>query len=70
MALLQQLASATRPAASASNATNAAPTTPGPSFVARDERTGETYIRLPMPSPEVVEQVAQGFGALLQGLRK
>src|SRR5262245_27416155 len=43
---------------------------PGLSFVARDERTGEAYLRLPVPSPEVLEQALAAFGKLLEGLRK
>ena len=60
MSLLQQLA---------------APATNGraneaPSLVQRDEKSGETYLRLPVPSPEVLDQVLRGVGALLEGLRR
>ncbi len=65
MALLQQLTSSSR---SASKQTTSSPA--GPSFIARDERTGEQYIRLPMPPPEVVDQALQAFGALLQGFKR
>ena len=35
--------------------------TGGPSsFVQRDEKSGETYLRLPMPSPELLDQVLRG----------
>jgi hypothetical protein len=66
MALLQQMATTSRPAAKGALA---APSQAS-SFVARDERTGEQYIRLPMPRPEVVDQALQAFGALLHGLRR
>jgi hypothetical protein len=36
----------------------------------RDDRTGETYLKLPVPKPEVLEQALQAVEALLQSLRK
>lgn len=67
VALLQQLAAASRPAATAGQATP--PAQPGLSFVARDERTGETYLKLPVPKPEVLEQALKAFSALLENFR-
>ncbi len=64
VALLQQLAPTARKPTAASGAK------PGLSFVARDEKTGETFLKLPVPSPEVLEQAVQAFGALLESLRK
>jgi superfamily II DNA or RNA helicase len=40
------------------------------SLVQRDERTGETYLKLPMPKPEVLDQALQAIQTLLQSLRK
>lgn len=58
MSFLQQLA---RPADGA----------PGvPSLVARDERTGERYLRLPLPAPEVLDRALQAFSALLEACGK
>jgi hypothetical protein len=57
MALAQQMVDASK----------AGPTADG--LVRRDERTGETYLRLPVPSPEAVHQALQVFGALLQSFR-
>jgi len=37
--------------------------------VARDEKTGETYLRLPVPSQQVVEQALEAIGNLLRGMR-
>jgi len=37
--------------------------------VARDERTGEPYVRLPMPSPQLLDQALQALTGLLQNLR-
>jgi superfamily II DNA or RNA helicase len=66
MALLQQFVSAR--AGSQSNAATG-PVTPK-SLVTRDEKTGETYLKVPLPAPEVLDQALQAVGALLQNLRK
>ena len=52
--LLEQLAAASR----SGRAPRAAGKTaaPGPSIVQRDERTGESYLKLPMPSPEILDK--------------
>ncbi|MHB1422651.1 MAG: DEAD/DEAH box helicase [Gemmataceae bacterium] len=66
MMLLQQLASA-------GGRRDAVPRGNGPaprSLVQRDEQTGETYLKLPVPPPEVLNQALQAFGALLQSLRQ
>jgi superfamily II DNA/RNA helicase len=57
MALLQQLAA---PAANGSTAAR----------VERDEKTGESYVRLRMPPPEVLEPALKAIGALLESLRR
>ncbi|HEV3259738.1 MAG TPA: DEAD/DEAH box helicase, partial [Gemmataceae bacterium] len=63
LALLQQFAGGARPAAAGGQPR------PGLSLVSRDERTGETYLRLPVPNPEVLDQALQAFGSLLESLR-
>jgi superfamily II DNA or RNA helicase len=66
LALLQQLTTPSDPR-------EADPTGNGPvprSLVQRDEQTGETYLKLPVPPPEILNQALQAFGALLQSLRK
>ena len=40
------------------------------SLVKRDERTGETYLKLPMPSPQVLEQAVQALAGLLTAFRQ
>ena len=40
------------------------------SLVQRDERTGESFLKIPAPKPEVLDQALQAVQALLQGLRK
>jgi hypothetical protein len=40
------------------------------SLVQRDEQTGETYLKLPVPSPEVLDQALKAVGTLLESLRK
>ncbi len=57
MALLQQFAA--RPTAGGGLA----------SLVKRDERTGETYLKVPVAKPEVLDQALKAFETLLQGLR-
>jgi hypothetical protein len=38
--------------------------------IRRDPETGEDYLRLPMPSPEVLDRAVQTIGALLARFRK
>jgi hypothetical protein len=59
-ALLQQFAA--NPQAPSGNGT--------PSIMRRDEQTGEPYIRLPMPPPEVLNQALGALQALLQSMQK
>jgi superfamily II DNA or RNA helicase len=66
MALLQQLAGASGGNSSMPSGHTAAPR----SFVQRDEQTGETYLKLPVPPPEVVNKALEAFGALLESFRK
>jgi superfamily II DNA or RNA helicase len=70
MALLQGLATGARSGTSkgTTSSGNGSAVTPR-SLVTRDERTGETYIKLPVPPPDVLNQALQAFGALLQGWR-
>ena len=44
--------------------------TSGLSFVRRDERTGESYLRFPVPSHEVLDRALGAVAALLEGYRK
>lgn len=55
LSMLQQLSSSTSSAGK---------------LVQRDERTGETYLRLPSPPPDVLQQALQGIQSLLQGLQQ
>jgi superfamily II DNA or RNA helicase len=64
MALLQQLAGAAR------NGKVGAAQSGGGAAVVRDERTGESYLRVPLPKPEVLENALKAVGALLEGLRQ
>jgi superfamily II DNA or RNA helicase len=49
------------------DASRAGPTADG--LVRRDAATGETYLRLPVPSPQVVAQALEIVGTLLQSFR-
>jgi superfamily II DNA or RNA helicase len=70
MALWQQFTSAAqngsaaagRPAASVGGALQ--------SLVRRDEKTGEAYLKLPVPSTEVLDKALRAVGTLLESLRK
>jgi superfamily II DNA or RNA helicase len=70
LALLQQFAAAGQTGAAARPGGGAEGVVSVSTLVQRDERTGETYVKLPVPKPEVLDQVIQAFGTLLQSLRK
>jgi superfamily II DNA or RNA helicase len=70
MALLQQITSAPRNGSSGKGATSAGPGNLVQSLVKRDDQTGETYLKLPVPAPEVLDQALRAVGALLESLRK
>jgi SNF2 family DNA or RNA helicase len=63
MALLSQFAGAAKPGEPSTQAALSG-------RVCRDERTGETYLRLPVPPPEVVQQAVGALAALLQSLQR
>jgi superfamily II DNA or RNA helicase len=70
MALLQQWAG-TAPAGSPGRpAAGARPAGLASALLTRDERTGETYLKVPVPQPEVLEQALRAVGSLLESLRK
>jgi superfamily II DNA/RNA helicase len=70
MALWQQLSSAAQPVSPGGQGQAAQPASVLQSLMKQDEQTGETYLKLPVPSPEVVEQALRAVGTLLEGLRK
>ena len=59
LAFLQNLQGATQPGSPAKN-----------DFVGRDEKTGASYLKLPMPKPEMMPQVMQAVATLLQAFAK
>jgi hypothetical protein len=63
--LLGQLAMATGSLPPSAASTTARP---GLSLVDRDERTGQAYLRVPMPPPEVLDKALQSIGLLLEHL--
>jgi superfamily II DNA or RNA helicase len=68
MALLQQLAGAAGNRSAKGPNGGASP--PGGSpLVVRDERTGTSYVKVPLPKPDVLENALKAVGALLEGLR-
>jgi len=40
------------------------------SFIARDERTGQNYLRLPVPSPDVLGRIASVLSTMAEGQRE
>ncbi|MBL8797963.1 MAG: DEAD/DEAH box helicase [Planctomycetia bacterium] len=72
LSLVQQLATALPNGNKASGRVSTAPSPSldGRSLIQRDERTGEPYLKLPVPSPEVLEQALKGIAALLEGFKK
>jgi superfamily II DNA or RNA helicase len=68
LSLLQELAGAARP--QGGSAEQPAASRAGLSVVRRDRETGEPYLHLPMPSPDLLERVLNAAGELLRGLRR
>jgi superfamily II DNA or RNA helicase len=66
--LMQTLAAAHSPAKPADSSTSgqAAP----PSWLETDARTGQTYLKLPVPEPAVVQKLADALSGLLAGLKR
>jgi hypothetical protein len=69
LALLQQFVLASRNGSAEERPSNVAPR-PGLPHLARDATTGETFVKLPLPAPEVIDQALQALGSLLQSLRR
>ncbi len=61
LTLLDQLAAVSRPSSDARA---------GLSFVQRDPQTGQTYLKIPVPSPEVLDRALQTIGNLLDQFRR
>jgi hypothetical protein len=70
MALLQQVVGAPRNGSSGGQPSAARPAALGQSLLKRDEQTGETYLKVPVPSAEVLDQALRAVSVLLEGLRK
>jgi superfamily II DNA or RNA helicase len=67
MALLQQLAA---PAGGPGGSGPAAGAPGVKAQVVHDERTGERYLKLPVPPPDVLDQALRAVGTLLESLRR
>ncbi len=65
--LLEELAVASRSASANGSENRPLPAGLVASFIGRDEQTGQSYLKLPMPKPEVLDQALQAIGALLEG---
>jgi superfamily II DNA/RNA helicase len=67
-ALLQHLAAAS--SADGGPGKAAAASRKDQSFIGRDAATGESYLRIPMPAPEVLDQALRTLSSLLDSLRR
>ncbi len=70
LAILEQLAAATRAPSHGQPISPQAPTSGGLSIVRRDEQSGENYLRFPMPSAEMVDRILGTVGTLLERFRR
>jgi superfamily II DNA or RNA helicase len=70
MAILQQVSTAARSGTGSASTASTAPSGLAQSLIARDQKTGEAYLKLPMPSPEILDQALKAFGTLLESLRR
>ncbi len=69
LVLLEQLAVASRSQSANGSEGTAAPAGFASTFIGKDERTGRSFVKLPMPKPEVLDQALQVIGKLLEGWR-
>jgi hypothetical protein len=69
LVLLEQLAAASRLRPSNGSPETATPAGLASTFIGKDERTGQSFLKLPMPKPEVLDQALQVIGKLLDGWR-
>lgn len=68
--LLEELATvATKPSAPAVNSRRSAESATGLFQMSRDESTGQSYLQMRMPEPEVLDRALAAFSELLNGLR-
>jgi hypothetical protein len=69
LVLLEQLAVASQSASANGSRDKTARTDFASSFIGKDERTGQSFLKLPMPKPEVLDQALQVIGKLMEGWR-
>jgi superfamily II DNA or RNA helicase len=70
LTLLEQLGRSARGPTTGPRGSTATGAAPGLSFVAHDERTGESYLRFPMPPPEVLDKALHAIGTLIESFRR
>jgi hypothetical protein len=69
MALLQQFAGAAKAGSSGGQAESRGLGSALAMPIQRDERTGEQFLKVPVPPPEVLDQALRAVGAFLERLR-
>jgi superfamily II DNA or RNA helicase len=70
LALLEQLAASAGPAAAGRPQRNGDRAAGALVETVRDEATGRTFVKLPMPDPDVLQRTLQAVEVLLDGLRR
>ncbi len=70
MSFFQQFTPAPRNGSSADHQVESGPPDLVQSLVKRDEQTGETYLKLPVPAPDLLDRALRAVGSLLESLRR
>jgi len=70
MALVQQITGASPPAAPESGSPSLQRASLVQTLVTKDERTGESYLKLPVPPPEFIDQALRTVAGVLESMRK
>ena len=69
LAFLKQLSQVARPQTSGANESGKLDGSSGRGLVRRDPETGEPFLRLPVPNPEVLDQILAAASMLLERMR-
>jgi hypothetical protein len=70
MALFQQFTASAGNGAAGAKAPGSGVAGAIQSLVKRDEKTGETFLKLPVPTVEVIDKALRAVGSLLESLKR